>query len=120
MDRPPPPATHEAFRGARSSELLGHSKKVHAVAWNCTGRKLASGSVDKTVRIWDIHHGKGDKAEAELKGHTGAPHGRAEACGTRAATAAFLTCALLRLRRRRGPASLAPVPPRPACHRERR
>ena len=40
------------------------------MAWNCTGRKLASGSVDRTLRIWDIHHGKGDKAEAELKGHT--------------------------------------------------
>jgi THO complex subunit 3 len=61
--------------------------QVHSVAWNCTGRKLASGSVDRTARIWDIHHvrlcvcwpvaprdaqtqGKGDKAEAELKGHT--------------------------------------------------
>jgi THO complex subunit 3 len=30
--------------------------QVHSVAWNCTGRKLASGSVDRTARIWDIHH----------------------------------------------------------------
>jgi WD40 repeat protein len=28
--------------------------QVHSVAWNCTGRKLASGSVDRTARIWDI------------------------------------------------------------------
>lgn len=71
---PPPPGhghTHSALLDARSHDLVGHSKKVHSVAWNCTGRKLASGSVDRTVRVWDINHGKGDKAEAELKGHTG-------------------------------------------------
>ncbi|KAG5568746.1 hypothetical protein H5410_064240 [Solanum commersonii] len=25
---------------------------VHSVAWNCSGTKLASGSVDQTGRIW--------------------------------------------------------------------
>jgi THO complex subunit 3 len=24
------------------------------VAWNCTGTKLASGSVDQTARVWHI------------------------------------------------------------------
>lgn len=28
--------------------------KVHSVAWNCTGTKLASGSVDHTARVWNI------------------------------------------------------------------
>lgn len=32
--------------------------KVHSVAWNCTGTKLASGSVDQTARVWYIEpHG---------------------------------------------------------------
>jgi THO complex subunit 3 len=33
---------------------LSRRLQVHSVAWNCTGRKLASGSVDRTARIWDI------------------------------------------------------------------
>lgn len=37
---------------------LCHKQKVHSVAWNCTGTKLASGSVDQTARIWQIEpHG---------------------------------------------------------------
>ena len=32
--------------------------QVHSVAWNCTGTKLASGSVDQTARVWHIEpHG---------------------------------------------------------------
>lgn len=31
---------------------------MHSVAWNCTGTKLASGSVDQTARVWQIEpHG---------------------------------------------------------------
>lgn len=31
---------------------------MHSVAWNCTGTKLASGSVDQTARVWLIEpHG---------------------------------------------------------------
>lgn len=65
------------FQTAHIRELLGHKKKaispnphfqVHSVAWNITGRKLASGSVDKTARIWsvDAHATK----DLELVGHT--------------------------------------------------
>ncbi|XP_064602865.1 THO complex subunit 3-like [Liolophura sinensis] len=36
----------------RTRELQGHSSKVHSVAWSCDGRKLASGSFDKTVIIF--------------------------------------------------------------------
>jgi THO complex subunit 3 len=52
-----------------SRELLGHHKKVHSVHWNCTGKYLASGSVDQTARIWNIEthvHGR----ETVLKGHS--------------------------------------------------
>ena len=35
-------------------EFVGHSKKVHSVAWNCTGSLLASGSVDRTAKLWAL------------------------------------------------------------------
>jgi len=55
------------FRSAYTRELNGHSKKVHSVAWNSTGKKLASGSVDETARIWNLETGGKD---VELRGHT--------------------------------------------------
>ena len=35
--------------GRDTKEYLGHKKKVHSLAWNCSGEKLASGSVDQSV-----------------------------------------------------------------------
>ena len=35
-------------------ELYGHSRKVYALGFNPTGSLLASGSVDKTIRLWAI------------------------------------------------------------------
>ena len=49
-------------------EYKGHKKKAHSVAWNCTGAKLASGSVDQTVRVWNID-ATGNATDTELKGH---------------------------------------------------
>lgn len=37
-----------------SREFLGHQKKVHSVHWNCTGKYLATGSVDQTARVWSL------------------------------------------------------------------
>ncbi|KAE8723573.1 THO complex subunit 3 [Hibiscus syriacus] len=81
-----------AFKNLHSREYQGHKKKVHSVAWNCTGTKLASGSVDQTARVWHIEpHGHvrdgssfnrsdgypfayafrmGKAKDIELKGHT--------------------------------------------------
>ncbi|KAL9270857.1 THO complex subunit 3-like protein [Drosera capensis] len=73
---PPPPATvakaaTSPFKNLHSREYLGHKKKVHSVAWNCIGTKLASGSVDQTARIWHIEpHGHSKVKEVELRGHT--------------------------------------------------
>uniref|UniRef100_A0A803MDA8 THO complex subunit 3 n=1 Tax=Chenopodium quinoa TaxID=63459 RepID=A0A803MDA8_CHEQI len=63
-------ATHP-FKNLYSREYQGHKKKVHSVAWNCIGTKLASGSVDQTARVWHIepnNHGK--VKDIEFKGHT--------------------------------------------------
>jgi WD40 repeat protein len=32
----------------------GHTDSVEAIAWSSDGQHLASGSVDKTVRVWDL------------------------------------------------------------------
>lgn len=63
----------EHFKVARTSEFIGHKKKVHSVAWSCTGRKLASGSVDQTARVWVLDQTgfrNEHKSELELKGHS--------------------------------------------------
>ena len=38
----------------KTREFAAHSSKVHSVAWNCDGRKLASGSYDKTVNVFHL------------------------------------------------------------------
>ncbi len=35
----------------------GHSDYVHAVAWSSDGRRIASGSDDQTVQVWDAANG---------------------------------------------------------------
>lgn len=72
---PPPPAPPQTdakavFKNLHIREYVGHKKKVHSVAWNCNGKKLASGSVDQTARIWHIEpHGHSKAKDMELKGH---------------------------------------------------
>jgi THO complex subunit 3 len=59
----------QAWQGGRETkEYHGHKKKVHSLAWNCVGEKLASGSVDQSVRIWAIDQA-GRSTGTELKGH---------------------------------------------------
>ena len=39
---------------SRIREVTAHSAKVHTVDWNCDGRRLASGSFDKTVCVFTV------------------------------------------------------------------
>jgi WD40 repeat protein len=51
------------------SVLQGHSDAVTSVAWSPDGSQMASGSRDKTARLWQISSGQ---TVATYKGHTAA------------------------------------------------
>ena len=53
-------------------ELYGHSRTVYALGWNSSGSRLASGSTDKVIRLWDVINEK--EHVSECKGHTGSIH----------------------------------------------
>jgi WD40 repeat protein len=55
--------------GKRLRELSGHTAAVSAVAWSRDGKRLASASHDKTIRVWDVAKGESVRA---LEGHTAA------------------------------------------------
>ncbi len=66
--------------------LTGHSETVFSVAYSPDGRYLASGSKDKTIKIWEVATGKGLRT---LTGHSGvvlsvaySPDGRYLASGS--------------------------------------
>ncbi|KAL4458683.1 hypothetical protein ABPG75_013548 [Micractinium tetrahymenae] len=47
-----------------------HRRKVFTLGWNSEGKRLASGSVDQTVRITRVDANCAHKSEAELRGHS--------------------------------------------------
>jgi WD40 repeat protein len=47
--------------------LTGHTSEIFCVAFGGDGRRLATASLDRTVRVWDVE--KGD-CQAILRGHT--------------------------------------------------
>jgi THO complex subunit 3 len=63
----------QGFESKPSIELKGHRGNIHSLAWNSSGKYLASGSVDHTARIWmiDSSSEKTFHMSRELKGmHT--------------------------------------------------
>ncbi len=57
------------FEGIVDRRLKGHVDRVHSVSWHPDGTKLASGSHDWTVRIWDMTLDE-SKCIAICKGHS--------------------------------------------------
>ncbi|CAE6427211.1 unnamed protein product, partial [Rhizoctonia solani] len=53
-----------------SNHFLGHSQPVQSVAFSTNGRRVVSGSEDKTLRVWGVQ--KGDSIDEPFKGHEGA------------------------------------------------
>ena len=49
------------------SPLSGHADCVRVVPWSPDGTMLASGSDDKTIKLWNAHSGK---EMSELSGHS--------------------------------------------------
>jgi WD40 repeat protein len=47
--------------------LKGHTAFVWSLAFSPDGKTLASGSADKTIKLWDVAMGK---EQATLMGHT--------------------------------------------------
>ncbi|CAG4973506.1 THO complex subunit 3 [Colias croceus] len=58
-------ATHNVTR-----EYIAHTSKVHSVGWSCDGRRLASGSFDKTVVIFNLERSRLVQ-DFVFRGHTG-------------------------------------------------
>ncbi|SCV69795.1 BQ2448_1189 [Microbotryum intermedium] len=52
-----------------TARLLGHRAVVRSLAWNADGRRLASGSVDKSLRVWVPE--KDLKTSVDYRGHVG-------------------------------------------------
>lgn len=63
------PFTPSPFAKASEKSIKvvdAHSKKVHSLAWNSNGTRLASGSADKTAKIWNAEM----KEIMECRGHS--------------------------------------------------
>jgi len=60
--------------GEVENTLVGHAEAVFTVAFSPDGQRIASGSYDKTIKLWGMTPGKVEKTLA------GSP-GRGHRCG---------------------------------------
>ena len=76
-DRPYCPEAEAALRvadGKRSAIIRGHTDRVSCAAFSPDGKRFATASEDKTVRVWDAETGKEVSC---LVGHTGSVYSAA-------------------------------------------
>jgi WD40 repeat protein len=67
-----PPATPTLLPGTTLLIYTGHSYYIWSVAWSPDGKRIASGSWDQTVQVWDAMSGK---SVFIYHGHAGAQNG---------------------------------------------
>ncbi|WAQ81951.1 hypothetical protein PtA15_2A264 [Puccinia triticina] len=65
--------TPMALKPPTTRLLPGHTGPVFTLGWSVDGGKLASGSKDEGIRIWNPEQADYGKASAELKGHSSLP-----------------------------------------------
>ena len=46
----------QSVKNASVKSFSAHNSKIHSVAWNVDGRRLASGSTDKTVAVFTLEN----------------------------------------------------------------
>jgi WD40 repeat protein len=59
------------WKGGEQATIRGHGEAVRAVGFSPDGERLASGSSDRTIKVWALID---QTPQATLKGHTGAVH----------------------------------------------